>query len=324
MAAQRICRCVIAGCLILLGTAGARAQIATTQPAPATQAAAGANDKSDLSSVSLEDLMNVHVTSVSKQPQRISDAPAAITVIEQDDIQRSGLDNVPELLRLVRGMDVERVNANRWAITSRGLNGAFADDVLVLVDGRSIYTPVFGGVRWGTVDYSLEDLDRIEAIRGPGATLWGSNAVNGVVNIETKSARDTQGTEVSANWQVTDAWRLAASYSLLKTFVEPQNEFGENVPLVVRESIDGSAPQNQYQFHSYLDITENLQFNTSVYYVDALPTLANPPLDSPKVPEHTRLDLNLQWEPRPNMAVMIGAQNVLQNRHGSSAILIPA
>ena len=96
------------------------------------------------------------------------------------------------------------------------------------------------------------------------------------------------------------------------------------MPLVVRESIDGSAPQNQYQFHSYLDITENLQFNTSVYYVDALPTLANPPLDSPKVPEHTRLDLNLQWEPRPNMAVMIGAQNVLQNRHGSSAILIPA
>ncbi|MGA2231576.1 MAG: TonB-dependent receptor, partial [Tepidisphaeraceae bacterium] len=126
---------------------------------------------------------------------------------------------------------------------------------------------------------------------------------------------DTYGTEVSANWQVTEEWRLSGSYSLLKAFVEPQNDTGENVPLVVRESVDGSAPQNQYQLHSYLDITKNLQFNTSVYYVDALPTLAAPPLESQKVPEHTRLDLNLQWEPRPNLSFTAGVQNLLQNRH---------
>ncbi|MGA2233160.1 MAG: TonB-dependent receptor plug domain-containing protein, partial [Tepidisphaeraceae bacterium] len=203
MTAQWICRRVTAGSLILLAIATARAQTATqspaalpapaTQPNPTTQPVSTSAANSDLTSLSLEDLMNVQVTSVSKQPQKIADAPAAITVIGPDEIQRSGLSNIPELLRLVPGMDVERVNANRWAITSRGLNGTFADDLLVLMDGRSEYTPVFGGVRWASVDYPLEDLDRIEAIRGPGATLWGSNAVNGVVNIETKSARDTQG-----------------------------------------------------------------------------------------------------------------------------------
>ncbi|HUB25596.1 MAG TPA: TonB-dependent receptor, partial [Tepidisphaeraceae bacterium] len=154
----------------------------TTQPAGA-----------DLTNLSIEDLMNVEVTSVAKQPQKLADAPAAVTVIGQEDIQRSGMDSIPELLRLVPGMDVAQIDANRWAITSRGFNGLFADDLLVLEDGRSLYTPVFGGVRWSTVDYPLDDLDRIEVIRGPGATLWGSNAVNGVVNIETKSADQTQG-----------------------------------------------------------------------------------------------------------------------------------
>ena len=171
---------------LLLAPAFALAS-ATTQPDQSV------SDQSDLTNLSLEDLMNVQVTSVAKAPQKIADAPAAVTVIGQDDIQRSGLYSIPELLRLAPGMDVAQVDANHWAITSRGFNDIFADDLLVLMDGRSVYTPVFGGVTWDTVNYPLEDLDRIEVIRGPGSTLWGSNAVNGVVNIITKSARDTQG-----------------------------------------------------------------------------------------------------------------------------------
>jgi iron complex outermembrane recepter protein len=147
----------------------------------------------DLTSLSIEDLMNVQVTSVTKAPQKISDAPAAITVIGQDDIQRSGMGSIAELLRLAPGMDVAHIDTNNYAITSRGMNGLLADDLLVLMDGRSLYTPAFGGVAWRSVGYPLPDLDRIEVIRGPGSTLWGSNAVNGVVNIITKSAKDTQG-----------------------------------------------------------------------------------------------------------------------------------
>jgi iron complex outermembrane receptor protein len=176
--------------------------VSTTQPSTqpaiperarvghASSAHPGGNELADLS---LDDLMNVEVTSVSKQPQRISDAPASVTVIDQNEIQRSGLNTIPDLLRLAPGMDVQRINANQWAVTARGFNGQLADDLLVLVDGRSIYTPTFGGVLWNAVDYPLDDLDRIEVIRGPGATLWGSNAVNGVVNIITKPADQTQG-----------------------------------------------------------------------------------------------------------------------------------
>ena len=143
--------------------------------------------------ISLEQLVNIEVTSVSKKETRLNQSPAAITVITQEDIRRSGLTSIPELLRLVPGMDVAQINASDWAISSRGFNGQYADKLLVMVDGRSVYTPVFAGVYWGVQDTVLEDLDRIEIIRGPGATLWGANAVNGVINIITKSARETQG-----------------------------------------------------------------------------------------------------------------------------------
>jgi iron complex outermembrane receptor protein len=169
----------------------------TTQPSTTTAPSEGFRPSSiggnDLTGLSLEDLMNVQVTSVAKEPQKISDAPAAVTVIGQDDIQRSELGSIPELLRLAPGMDVAEINSGHWAISSRGLNGLLADDLLVLMDGRSIYTPAFGGTTWNSVNYPLMDLDRIEVIRGPGSTLWGSNAVNGVVNIITKSSKDTQG-----------------------------------------------------------------------------------------------------------------------------------
>ncbi|HEY2546013.1 MAG TPA: TonB-dependent receptor plug domain-containing protein [Candidatus Acidoferrum sp.] len=152
----------------------------------------------DVSKMSLEDLMNVEVTSVSKHTQRVADAAAAIFVITQEDIRRSGAANIPEALRMVPGIQVARIDENKWAISSRGFNGRFDNKLLVLIDGRSVYTPLFSGVYWNIQDVMLEDVDRIEVIRGPGATLWGANAVDGVINIITKPAKATQGGIVTA------------------------------------------------------------------------------------------------------------------------------
>lgn len=168
------------------------------QDPPTTQPVAPTGQAADLTSLSLEDLMNIEVTSVSKHKQKLAEAPAAVTVITQDDIQRSALQSIPELLRLAPGLDVARVDSSQWAISSRGFNDLFGNKLLVMMDGRTLYTPLFSGVFWDMQDHILKDLDRIEVIRGPGATLWGSNAVNGVINIETKSARDTQGWLIDA------------------------------------------------------------------------------------------------------------------------------
>ncbi len=141
----------------------------------------------------LEDLLSMEVTSVSKKKENISEAAAAIFVITQEDIRRSGVTSIPEALRMAPGVQVARIDANKWAITARGFNGLFANKLLVLMDGRSVYTPAHSGVYWDVQDTLLEDIDRIEVIRGPGATLWGANAVNGVINIITTDAGNTQG-----------------------------------------------------------------------------------------------------------------------------------
>ncbi len=159
----------------------------------AALAVAHATDSAALADLSLEELMNESVTSVSKKATRLDESPAAITVISNDDIRRLGITSIPEALRLVPGMDVARITANRWAVSARGFNTEFAGKLLVLIDGRSVYNPSFSGVFWDAQDLVLEDLDRIEVIRGPGAALWGANAVNGVVNIITKGAKETQG-----------------------------------------------------------------------------------------------------------------------------------
>src|SRR5438874_10441227 len=152
----------------------------------------------DVTQMSMEDLMNVQVTSVSKRTQKLANAAAAIFVITQDDIRRSGATSIPEALRMVPGVQVARIDENKWAIASRGFNGRFDNKLLVLIDGRSVYTPLFSGVYWNIQDVMLEDVDRIEVIRGPGATLWGANAVDGVINIITKPARSTQSALVTA------------------------------------------------------------------------------------------------------------------------------
>lgn len=152
----------------------------------------------DISRMSIEELMNMEVTSVAKRPQRVADAAAAVFVITQEDIRRSGAASIPEALQMVPGLEVARIDENKWAIGSRGFNGRFDNKLLVLIDGRSVYTPLFSGVYWNVQDVMLEDVDRIEVIRGPGATLWGANAVDGVINIITKPAQATQGGLITA------------------------------------------------------------------------------------------------------------------------------
>jgi iron complex outermembrane receptor protein len=164
----------------------------------ANVSAAGPQSVPDVTSMSLEDLMNMQVTSVSKRSQKVADAAAAVFVITQEDIRRSGATSIPDALRMVPGLEVAQIDQNKWAIGSRGFNGRFDNKLLVLIDGRSVYTPLFSGVYWNVQDVVLEDVDRIEVIRGPGATLWGANAVDGVINIITKSAKATQGGLVSA------------------------------------------------------------------------------------------------------------------------------
>lgn len=156
-----------------------------------------ASSEIDLISLSLEELLNMNVTSVMKTTSRLSDAAAAIFVVTQDDIQRTGATSIPEALRIVPGMHVARVDANKWAVSIRGFNGQFANKLLVLIDGRSVYTPLFAGVWWDQQDTMMEDIERIEVIRGPGASLWGANAVNGVINVITKQAGETQGALLS-------------------------------------------------------------------------------------------------------------------------------
>jgi iron complex outermembrane receptor protein len=164
----------------------------------ATTVAQTSQSVPDVTAMSMEDLMNMQVTSVSKRTQKVADAAAAIFVITQEDIRRSGAMSIPEALRMAPGLQVARIDENKWAIGSRGFNGRFDNKLLVLIDGRSVYTPLFSGVYWNVQDVMLEDVDRIEVIRGPGATLWGANAVDGVINVITKKAKSTQSTVVTA------------------------------------------------------------------------------------------------------------------------------
>src|SRR6266571_3648580 len=147
----------------------------------------------DLADLSIEELGNIQVTSVSKHAERLLDAPAAIFVITGEDIRRSGATRLPEALRLAPNLEVARASASSYAISARGFNNTIDNKLLVLIDGRIVYTPLFSGVFWDAQDVMLEDVERIEVISGPGATLWGANAVNGVINVITRRSSETQG-----------------------------------------------------------------------------------------------------------------------------------
>ena len=175
-------RAALAGCLALA--------------APAVLAATIAGIK-DLEKLSLEELTNITVTSVSRRPERLSDAAASVFVITGEDIRRSGATTLAEALRLAPNLQVARADANQYAITARGFNNTLANKLLVMIDGRTVYSPLFSGVFWEAQHVMLEDVERIEVISGPGATQWGANAVNGVINVISKNAMRTQGTLVT-------------------------------------------------------------------------------------------------------------------------------
>jgi iron complex outermembrane receptor protein len=151
------------------------------------------SDEGDLKSLSLEELMEVEVTSVSREPEKLFEAPASVEVLTGEEIRRSGATRLPEALRLAGNLDVAQKNSHDWGISARGFNTELANKLLVMIDGRTVYTPLFSGVVWDAQDVLLEDLERIEVVSGPGGSVWGANAVNGVISIVSKSARDTQG-----------------------------------------------------------------------------------------------------------------------------------
>lgn len=215
-----ICSCILIICVVLKDSQACGQQVPPTSPAlpvvrqaSATQDVAADDTTADdlpddpddilaLADESLESLstrdvvvpaLEVEVSTVSRTESTVGRSPAAVFVITNEMIRRSGARSIPEVLRMAPGVQVARIDANKWAITIRGFNGRFANKLLVQIDGRSVYTPLFGGVWWDVQDVVLEDVERIEVIRGPGATVWGANAVNGVINIISKKASDTQG-----------------------------------------------------------------------------------------------------------------------------------
>jgi iron complex outermembrane receptor protein len=181
------CRRMADTMLLALGVVG------FAQPAVAQQR----DSLGALKQLSVEELMNVEVTSVSKRAERLSQTASAIQVITEADIRRSGASSLPEALRLATNLQVAQIDSRQWAISARGFNSTSANKLLVLIDGRTVYTPLFSGVFWDVQEVALADVDRIEVISGPGATLWGANAVNGVINVITKDTKDTQGLLVS-------------------------------------------------------------------------------------------------------------------------------
>nr|WP_294942636.1 TonB-dependent receptor [uncultured Mucilaginibacter sp.] len=180
--------------------------------------------------LSVEELMNIEVTSVSKRPEKLSEVASAIQVITNEDIRRSGATNLPEALKLSPNLHVAQYNAYAWIISARGFNNVFANKLLVMIDGRTVYSPLFAGVFWDAQYLPLEAVDRIEVISGPGGTLWGANAVNGVINIITKKAKDTQGLYLSAaaggylNNQVSARYGGQIGKSLNYRFVFQRNQ----------------------------------------------------------------------------------------------------
>jgi iron complex outermembrane recepter protein len=188
-----ITRSVVVSMLTVVWMVCASMLLAPTMVWSAETDPVDSGDSTDFTEFSLEELKDVVIVSASKKPEMVSDTAAAVYVITQEDIRRSGVTSIPEALRLAPGVQVARITATDWAVNIRGLNSQFARNLLVLIDGRSVYTHVFSGVFWDIQDTVLEDIERIEVIRGPGAAIWGGNAVNGVINIITKKAGKTQG-----------------------------------------------------------------------------------------------------------------------------------
>lgn len=202
----------------------------------------------DLASLDIDELAQIRVTSAGRKPESISDATSAISVLTQEDIRRSGATSLPEALRLIPGLQVARVGGRDWAVSARGFNEESSNKLLVLIDGRTVYSTIFAGVNWETITVPLGSIDRIEVIRGPGGTLWGANAMNGVINIITLPAQNSPGTRLAAGAGTWDRVFGSAQYG---------GDLGENTAIRVygaarsrdpAEQLDGSEAEDDWQF----------------------------------------------------------------------------
>lgn len=200
----------------------------------------------DLFNLTLEQLMDIRVTSVSKTEQEVHRAAAAVFVLTREDIRRSGATSLPELLRRVPGVHVARIDSNKWSVSVRGFSGMFSNKLLVLIDGRTVYNPFFGGVFWQAQDIVLEDIERIEVIRGPGAALWGANAVNGVINVITRSAKETPGGLVSAGAGTFDQGIGVARYGWSPTEGTAIRVYGKGTRRAELERPDGTDAEDDW------------------------------------------------------------------------------
>ncbi|MGR8929294.1 MAG: TonB-dependent receptor plug domain-containing protein [Gammaproteobacteria bacterium] len=242
----------------------------------------------DTLDLTVEDLLNVEVTSVSKKVQSLNDAPAAAFVITNEDIKRSGVTSIPEALRMAPGLDVARIDSNKWAVSARGFNGRYANKLLVLVDGRNAYTRSFSGVYWENQDVLLEDVERIEVIRGPGATLWGANAVNGVINIITKHSSKTLGGMLVGGGGTKErgfgAFRYGAELGgettgrvYAKGFKRDQNSDGTGQGA----GDDWDKVQGGFRIDSGLTLNDDLTVQGDLYHSQITQTISLPKLSAP-------------------------------------------
>ncbi len=239
-------------------------------------------------SLDLEQLMQVEVTTAARQPQGLYDTAAAVFVITAEDIRRSGAETIPDLLRMVPGLQVASINANVWAVTARGLNSRYASKLLVLQDGRTLYNHLFSGVYWNTKDLVLEDIERIEVIRGPGAALWGANAVNGVINIITKNAADTLGTMVSATIGTEEPYALQARQGVqlgegtfLRLFAKAFGRDSGTLPSGQDDSDDWRQMRVGFRLDHDIDLNDRFLLEGDLYRGDAGETFETGTLTPP-------------------------------------------
>jgi iron complex outermembrane recepter protein len=283
-------RIVLAG--FLLVGAATKSQAGAVAPPSQNQAP----NQKHLKELSLEELGNIEVTTFSKAPKELRSTPTALYVITSDDIVRSGVTTIADALRLAPGVEVGRLSSTTWAIGIRGLQNNFSKSVLVLIDGRNVYTPLFAGVYWDVQDMPLEDIDRIEVIRGPGGTIWGPNAANGVINIITKRASDTQGVMATALAGTEDhtiddvvygASAHKVDFRLVGRGFERAHEYHTN-------GIDEDAwHQERFGFRADMAAGRDAYFaEGDVYRGDSPHIVSTSPFDD----RTTGGDINLRWE----------------------------
>jgi iron complex outermembrane receptor protein len=213
----------------------------------------------DFSALDIDELARVRITSVSRRPESVGRAAAAVTVISREDFRRSGASTLPDILRAVPGLHVARVGARDWAVSVRGFNNQLSNKVLVIVDGRTVYSPIFGGVFWDALAVPLDEVDRIEVIRGPGATLWGANAVNGVINIITRPAAESDGGRIGLSTGTRTPIRGSARYG---------NTFGEGAAYRIYA---GGRQRDPAMLEDGTDAADDWRFGQAGFRIDGAP-----------------------------------------------------